>query len=86
MKERKTIKRRQYTIEEKNKIVEGYLRGELGSFRQIAKSLGNLSKSVIVGWVRQYQEFGTTVDRRVKQQKKTIQIKAGQENQLIQMI
>lgn len=70
MKERKTIKRRQYTIEEKNKVVEGYLSGELGSLETIAKNLGDLSYSVVRRWVLQYEEFGTTVDRRGKATKK----------------
>ncbi len=69
MKKRKTIKRPQYTIEEKNKIVEEYLSGKLGGYRTIAKQL-EVSDSVIRRWVLQYQEFGTTVDRRGKATKK----------------
>jgi transposase-like protein len=67
--ERKTTKHRQYTIEEKNEIVEMYLSGETGGHKTLAKDL-DVSKSVVKRWIDQYQEFGTTVDRRGKASKK----------------
>ncbi len=67
--ERKTIKHRQYTIEEKNEIIEMYLNGQTAGQKTIAKNLG-VDPSVVKRWVDQYQEFGTTVDRRGKASKK----------------
>ena len=61
--ERKTRKHRQYTIEEKNEIVLMYLNGETAGLDTIAKDL-DVDGSVVRRWIRQYQEFGTTVDRR----------------------
>jgi transposase-like protein len=61
--ERKTVKHRQYTIEEKNEIVEMYLNGETAGQNAIAQGL-DVSNSVFRRWIIQYQEFGTTVDRR----------------------
>lgn len=68
MRERKTIKRCQYTIEEKNNIAKDYLEGKIGGYKTISLSL-DVSSSVVVRWVKQYQEFGTTVDRRGKSTK-----------------
>lgn len=61
--ERKTRKHRQYSIEEKNEIIEMYLSGQTAGLNTLAKDLDTY-KSVMRGWVKQYQEFGTTVDRR----------------------
>jgi len=66
---RKTLKHRQYTIEEKNEIVMLYLNGETAGQNAIAKDL-DVSSSVVKRWIRQYQELGTTVDRRGKATKK----------------
>jgi transposase len=63
--ERKTRKHRQYTIEEKNEIVEMYLSGQSAGIRTLVKDL-DISNSMIERWIKQYQEFGTTVDRRGK--------------------
>ncbi len=60
---RKTIKHKQYTIEEKNEIVKGYLNGRLGGYRQMAR-IYDVDSSVIRRWIKQYQTFGTCVDRR----------------------
>lgn len=62
---RKTIKHRQYTIEEKNKIVIDYLSGKSSGYTTLAKKL-DVDSSVIRRWIKQYKEFGTTVDRRGK--------------------
>jgi transposase-like protein len=63
--ERKTKKHRQYTIEEKNEIVEMYLAGQTKGIDSLAKDL-DTGNSQIRTWIKQYQEFGTTVDRRGK--------------------
>jgi|SRR5690606_25617541 len=63
MRERKTIKHRQYTIEEKNEIVINYLTGKSSGYTTLAKQL-DVDSSVVRRWVKQYQTFGTTVDRR----------------------
>lgn len=61
--ERKTRKHRHYTIEEKNEIVQMYLNGETAGLDTMAKDL-DVHGSVVRRWIRQYQEFGTTVDGR----------------------
>lgn len=66
--ERKTKKHRQYTIDEKNEIVQMYLSGETKGIGSLAKDL-DIYKSMIERWIKQYQEFGTTVDRRGKSTK-----------------
>jgi len=63
--ERKTRKHRQYTIEEKNEIIEMYLSGQTAGIETLAKDL-DVANSVVERWIKQYQEFGTTVDRRGK--------------------
>jgi transposase-like protein len=67
--ERKTKKHRQYTIEEKNEIVEMYLAGRTKGIHSLAKDLDTGGLQIRV-WIKQYQEFGTTVDRRGKASKK----------------
>jgi transposase len=67
--ERKTKKHRQYSIEEKNEIVKMYLSGETAGLQALAKDL-DVRHSMIQRWIRQFQEFGTTVDRRGKATKK----------------
>ena len=69
MKERKTIKHKQYTIDEKNEIVSMYLNGQTSGIRQIAKDL-NLDHSYIVIWRKQYKTYDTTIDNRGKATKK----------------
>lgn len=69
--ERKTKKHRQYTIEEKNEIVLMYLSGETAGQDALAKDL-DVSGSVVKRWIKQYQEFGTTVDRRGKGTKEEV--------------
>jgi transposase-like protein len=63
--ERKTRKHRQYTIEEKNEIVEMYLSGKTKGLDALAKDL-DIWHGMIQRWIKQYREFGTTVDRRGK--------------------
>jgi transposase len=67
--ERKTRKHRQYTIEEKNEIVEMYLSRQSTGIQTLARDL-DVTNSMIERWIKQYQEFGTTVDRRGKASKK----------------
>ena len=62
---RKTRKHRQYTIEEKNEIIEMHLSGQTAGIETLAKDL-DVANSVVERWIKQYQEFGTTVDRRGK--------------------
>ena len=69
--ERKTRKHRQYTIEEKNEIIEMYLSGQSAGIEALAKDL-DVTNSMIERWIKQYQEFGTTVDRRGKGTKEEI--------------
>lgn len=69
--ERKTRKHRQYTIEEKNEIIEMYLSGESAGIKTLAKDL-DVGHSMIQSWIKQYQEFGTTVDRRGKGTKEEV--------------
>lgn len=60
---RKTIKHKVYNIEEKNKIVREYLKGEIGFTHCIKKDdLG--SKSVLKRWISQISEYGTVLDGR----------------------
>lgn len=65
MKERKTQKHQQYSIEEKNQIVLLYLDRHMG-YKEITKRYGLSSKAQLLVWTRQYREFGTCVDRRGK--------------------
>lgn len=67
--ERKTRKHRQYTIEKKNEIVEMYLAGQTKGINALAIDLDTGGFQIRV-WIKQYQEFGTTVDRRGKASKK----------------
>ena len=65
MKERKTIKHRQFNIDEKNQIVLLYMDQHMslsGIIREYEIPYNNL----ILRWIRQYREFGTCVDRRGK--------------------
>lgn len=50
--ERKTKKHRQYTIEEKNEIVEMYLKGQSAGIKTLAKDL-DVSNSMIERWIKQ---------------------------------
>ena len=63
MKERKTKKHKQFSIEEKNQIVLLYLDTHIG-MRDILKQYEIPYESVIRRWVNQYREYGTCVDRR----------------------
>lgn len=66
---RKTKKHKQYTIDEKNRIVLLYLDRHM-SRSNILKFYGISNDSTFHKWVKQYQEFGTCVDRRGKATKK----------------
>ena len=54
-----------YTIEEKNRIVEEYLSGEIGR-NQLVRKYNIADQSVLKRWVNQYREKGTTYDNRGK--------------------
>lgn len=58
-------KHRVFSIEEKNQIVLLYLDRHIG-ITQILREYDISSDSVFYRWVRQYNEFGTCVDRRGK--------------------
>lgn len=77
--ERKTKKHRQYTIDEKNEIVQMYLSGETKGIGSLAKDL-DIYKSMIERWIKQYQEFGTTVDRRGRGNKNEVPNKGRPKN------
>lgn len=77
--ERKTKKHRQYTIDEKNEIVQMYLTGETKGIGSLAKDL-DIYKSMIERWIKQYQEFGTTVDRRGRGNKNEVPNKGRPKN------
>lgn len=62
MSERKTRKHPQYTIEQKNEIVKAYLNGEI-PWKRIREQF-DINNGVLERWIRQYREFGTTVDNR----------------------
>lgn len=62
---RKTIKHKVYSIEEKNKIVQRYLSGEIRTSDCI-REYDIANKSVFYRWERQYKKFGTVVDYRGK--------------------
>ena len=79
MSERKTKKHRQYTIDEKNEIVQMYLSGETKGIGSLAKDL-DIYKSMIERWIKQYQEFGTTVDRRGRGNKNEVPNKGRPKN------
>src|SRR5690606_41531772 len=79
MSERKTKKHRQYTIEEKNEIVQMYLSGETKGRDSLAKDL-DVSGSVVDRWIKQYQAFGTTVDRRGRGNKNEVPNKGRPKN------
>ena len=80
MSERKTKKHRQYTIEEKNEIVQMYLLGETKGIRVLTKDLGLGSSRQVRDWIKQYQEFGTTVDRRGRGNKNEVPNKGRPKN------
>jgi|LGVF01.2.fsa_nt_gb transposase-like protein len=69
MKQRKTIKHKQFSIEEKNQIVLLYFDHHMGA-SNIFKEYNIVNKSVFWVWVNQYKEFGTCIDRRGKGTKK----------------
>lgn len=77
--ERKTKKHRQYTIDEKNEIVQMYLTGDTKGIGSLAKDL-DIYKSMIERWIKQYQEFGTTVDRRGRGNKNEVPNKGRPKN------
>lgn len=58
-----------YTIEEKNKIVEKYLNGEMG-YVKITRYYDLPSSSTLSYWVRQYRKNGTLKDNRGKSSKR----------------
>lgn len=69
MSERKTRKHPQYTIEQKNEILKVYFSKEV-SRSQLEKQF-DIDHSVFRRWIKQYREFGTTIDRRGKTTKVT---------------
>lgn len=79
--ERKTKKHRQYTIDEKNEIVQMYLSGESKGIESLAKDL-DIYNGMIERWIKQYQEFGTTVDRRGKSTKDQVPNKGRPKKQI----
>jgi transposase-like protein len=66
---RKTKKHKQFSIEEKNKIVLLYLDRHMRT-ADIIRTYGVSHKRQLYVWVNQYKEFGTCVDRRGKATKK----------------
>ena len=76
---RKTTKHAVYTIEEKNKIVEKYLNGEMG-YKKITRYYDLGSRSKLSRWVKEYRELGTLKDNRGKSAKKGI---SGRKKKLI---
>ena len=66
---RKTKKHKVFSIEEKNQIVLLYQDRHM-SRQQIVDKYDIASKSVLHRWIKQYEEFGTCVDRRGKATKK----------------
>lgn len=78
--ERKTKKHRQYTIDEKNEIVQMYLSGETKGIGALTKDLGLGSSRQVRDWIKQYQEFGTTVDRRGRGNKNEVPNKGRPKN------
>jgi transposase-like protein len=68
--ERKTRKHPQYTIEQKKEILTTYFNKEV-SRSQLEKQF-DMGHSVFKNWVKQYREFGTTVDNRGRGTKKEI--------------
>ncbi|PKK92795.1 MAG: hypothetical protein CVV61_07925 [Tenericutes bacterium HGW-Tenericutes-6] len=67
MRERKTRKHPQYTIEEKNKIVKAYLSQEMRMI-EVTKFY-DVNKGVFQRWIKQFRQFGTAVDGRGKANK-----------------
>jgi len=63
MKARKTIKHKVYTIEEKNGLVEEFHRTPLSKV-QFIKQHDIACRTVLERWVKQVNQFGSTVDRR----------------------
>ena len=62
---RKNKKHRVFSIDEKNRIVLLY-RDRHMSRTQIIKEYNIANDSILHRWIKQYQEFGTCVDRRGK--------------------
>lgn len=62
MSERKTRKRPQYSIEQKNGMVKAYLCQEIRLSEIIRRY--DIDKSSFLLWLKQYRQFGTAVDGR----------------------
>lgn len=62
---RKTKKHRVFSIDEKNQIVLLYLDRHM-SRKEITREYDIGHSSVLHNWIKQYEEFGTCVDRRGK--------------------
>ena len=62
MSERKTRKHPQYTIEQKNEIVRSYLDGEIAWMK--IRQQYDINNGVLGRWIKQYRQYGTTVDNR----------------------
>ena len=71
MEKRNYKKHKQLSIEEKNQIVLLYLDKHLG-VSEIIRTYKIASESMVRGWISQYREFGTCVDRRGKGTKEEI--------------
>ncbi len=65
MKERKTIKHRQFSIDEKNQIVLLYMDKHF-RLSELLRKYDIPHKGTLQKWIKQYREFGTCVDRRGK--------------------
>lgn len=65
---RTSKKHAKYTIEEKNKIVEKYLNGEMG-YKNITRFYDLPSSSTLCNWAKQYRINGSVKDNRGKSSK-----------------
>ncbi len=60
---KETKKYIKYSLEEKNNIVQEYLKGQSG-YSDIIKKYEISSRSVLHRWINQYRETGSTYDNR----------------------
>lgn len=68
---RVTKKHKQFSIEEKNKLVKMYLDRKI-NLKTILEENDLSGHQQFYKWVKQYREFGTCVDRRGKASKKGV--------------
>lgn len=64
MKERKTIKHKVYTIEQKNEIVREYLKKDRPM--HIVRKYDICNMNTLYKWTKQYEKNGTVIDNRGK--------------------